>query len=146
MFITNGGIAAVALVMARTGGPGAKGVSAFLVPTDSAGSRRAGHGKLGLAPATRRAASRRRPVGRTRCSARGRRASPSPERPGHRPDLLAASCTGRRRHASTRCCGTPGSGSSSAAHRRLPAGAGAASRTPPSTSERSRLLTWQAAA
>ena len=49
MFITNGGIAAVALVMARTGGPGAKGVSAFLVPTDSAGwSTRPVHGKLGI--------------------------------------------------------------------------------------------------
>jgi alkylation response protein AidB-like acyl-CoA dehydrogenase len=49
MFITNGGIAGVALVMARTGGLGAKGVSAFLVPTDTSGfSARAIHGKLGL--------------------------------------------------------------------------------------------------
>ncbi len=49
IFITNGGIAGVALVMARTGGPGAKGVSAFLVPTDTPGwSATAIHGKLGL--------------------------------------------------------------------------------------------------
>jgi alkylation response protein AidB-like acyl-CoA dehydrogenase len=49
IFITNGGIAGVALVMARTGGPGAKGVSAFLVPTATAGfSAKPIHGKLGL--------------------------------------------------------------------------------------------------
>jgi alkylation response protein AidB-like acyl-CoA dehydrogenase len=49
MFITNGGIAGVALVMARTGGPGAKGVSAFLVHTSSPGwSTRPVHGKLGI--------------------------------------------------------------------------------------------------
>jgi alkylation response protein AidB-like acyl-CoA dehydrogenase len=49
MFITNGGIAAVALVMARTGGPGAKGVSAFLVDTSLPGwSTRPVHGKLGI--------------------------------------------------------------------------------------------------
>jgi alkylation response protein AidB-like acyl-CoA dehydrogenase len=49
IFITNGSIAGVALVMARTGGPGAKGVSAFLVPTDTPGfEARRIHGKLGL--------------------------------------------------------------------------------------------------
>jgi len=49
IFITNGTIAGVALVMARTGGPGAKGVSAFLVPTDTPGfSASKIHGKLGL--------------------------------------------------------------------------------------------------
>jgi alkylation response protein AidB-like acyl-CoA dehydrogenase len=49
VFITNGTIAGVALVMARTGGPGAKGVSAFLVPTDLPGfSAVPLHGKLGL--------------------------------------------------------------------------------------------------
>ena len=49
MFITNGGIAGVGLVMARTGGPGGKGVSAFLVPTDAPGwSTRPVHGKLGI--------------------------------------------------------------------------------------------------
>jgi len=49
IFITNGTIAGVALVMARTGGPGAKGVSAFLVPTDAPGfSASKIHGKLGL--------------------------------------------------------------------------------------------------
>ncbi|HVF18663.1 MAG TPA: acyl-CoA dehydrogenase family protein [Mycobacteriales bacterium] len=49
IFITNGGIAGVAMVMARTGGPGAKGVSAFLVPTDAPGfSATPIHGKLGL--------------------------------------------------------------------------------------------------
>ena len=49
VFITNGSIAQVALVMARTGGPGAKGVSAFLVPTDRPGfAANPIHGKLGL--------------------------------------------------------------------------------------------------
>lgn len=49
VFITNGSIAGVALVMARTGGSGAGGVSAFLVPTDAAGfESRPIHGKLGL--------------------------------------------------------------------------------------------------
>jgi alkylation response protein AidB-like acyl-CoA dehydrogenase len=49
VFITNGSIAQVALVMARTGGAGAKGVSAFLVPTDRPGfAANPLHGKLGL--------------------------------------------------------------------------------------------------
>jgi alkylation response protein AidB-like acyl-CoA dehydrogenase len=49
VFITNGSIAQVALVMARTGGPGARGVSAFLVPTDRPGfTANPLHGKLGL--------------------------------------------------------------------------------------------------
>ena len=49
IFITNGTIAGVTLFMARTGGPGARGVSAFLVPNDSPGfEARKIHGKLGL--------------------------------------------------------------------------------------------------
>src|SRR5205085_8924349 len=49
IFITNGTIAGVALVMARTGGPGAKGVSAFLVPTSTPGFTATKiKGKLGL--------------------------------------------------------------------------------------------------
>ncbi|OBY32528.1 acyl-CoA dehydrogenase family protein [Mycolicibacter kumamotonensis] len=49
VFITNGTWADIALVFARTGGPGAKGVTAFLVPTDRPGfTRREIHGKLGL--------------------------------------------------------------------------------------------------
>jgi alkylation response protein AidB-like acyl-CoA dehydrogenase len=49
IFITNGDIAGVALVMARTGGPGARGVSAFLVPCDATGfTPKPIHGKLGL--------------------------------------------------------------------------------------------------
>ncbi|MFB8000252.1 acyl-CoA dehydrogenase family protein [Streptomyces sp. NPDC056002] len=49
MFITNGTWAEVALVFARTGEAGHRGVSAFLVPTDTAGlSRSTVHGKLGL--------------------------------------------------------------------------------------------------
>jgi alkylation response protein AidB-like acyl-CoA dehydrogenase len=48
-FITNGTTADVALVFARTGGAGHRGISAFLVPTDSPGlTRREIHGKLGL--------------------------------------------------------------------------------------------------
>ena len=49
MFITNGTWAKVAIVFARTGGPGARGISAFLVPTDRPGfSVREIKGKLGL--------------------------------------------------------------------------------------------------
>ncbi|MET9217572.1 acyl-CoA dehydrogenase family protein [Streptomyces sp. NPDC003300] len=51
MFITNGTWADVVLLFARTGraDEGHKGVSAFLVPTDTAGlTRREIHGKLGL--------------------------------------------------------------------------------------------------
>jgi alkylation response protein AidB-like acyl-CoA dehydrogenase len=49
-FITNGTWADVVLLFARTGAePGHKGVTAFLVPTDSPGlTRREIHGKLGL--------------------------------------------------------------------------------------------------
>ena len=49
IFITNGTIAGVTLFMARTGGPGARGVSAFLVPNDTPGfTANQIHGKLGL--------------------------------------------------------------------------------------------------
>jgi alkylation response protein AidB-like acyl-CoA dehydrogenase len=49
IFITNGTWADVCLVFARTGGDGPKGVSAFLVPTSTAGfEAREIHGKLGL--------------------------------------------------------------------------------------------------
>jgi alkylation response protein AidB-like acyl-CoA dehydrogenase len=49
IFITNGTWADVALVFARTGGPGAKGVTAFLVPCAADGfSSREIKGKLGL--------------------------------------------------------------------------------------------------
>ncbi|MDZ7579003.1 MAG: acyl-CoA dehydrogenase family protein [Candidatus Nanopelagicales bacterium] len=49
IFITNGTWADVCVVFARTGGPGPKGISAFLVPTDAPGfERREIKGKLGL--------------------------------------------------------------------------------------------------
>ncbi len=49
IFITNGTIAGLALIMARTGGEGSRGVSAFLVPTDTPGfTANPIHGKLGL--------------------------------------------------------------------------------------------------
>ncbi|MEU2037171.1 acyl-CoA dehydrogenase family protein [Nocardia niwae] len=49
MFITNGTWADVALVFARSGGEGHRGITAFLVPTDSPGfTAREIHGKLGL--------------------------------------------------------------------------------------------------
>jgi alkylation response protein AidB-like acyl-CoA dehydrogenase len=49
IFITNGTWADVCLVFARTGGPGPKGVSAFLVPTTTPGFGRTEiKGKLGL--------------------------------------------------------------------------------------------------
>jgi alkylation response protein AidB-like acyl-CoA dehydrogenase len=49
IFITLGSWAAVALVFARTGGEGARGITCFLVPTDAPGfSARPIKGKLGL--------------------------------------------------------------------------------------------------
>ncbi|MBF4997457.1 acyl-CoA dehydrogenase family protein [Nocardia sp. BSTN01] len=49
MFITNGTWADIALIFARTGQPGPKGVTAFLVPTDAPGFGRTEiKGKLGL--------------------------------------------------------------------------------------------------
>ena len=49
MFITNGTWAKVAIIFARTGGPGARGITAFLVPTDRPGfTVREIKGKLGL--------------------------------------------------------------------------------------------------
>jgi alkylation response protein AidB-like acyl-CoA dehydrogenase len=49
LFITNGTWAKVGLVFARTGGPGPKGISAFLVPMATPGVEvREIHGKLGL--------------------------------------------------------------------------------------------------
>jgi alkylation response protein AidB-like acyl-CoA dehydrogenase len=49
VFITNGTWADVCLLFARTGGPGPRGITAFLVPTDTAGfEARTIHGKLGL--------------------------------------------------------------------------------------------------
>ncbi|MCW2867582.1 MAG: mmgC 4 [Marmoricola sp.] len=49
LFITNGTWADVALVFARTGGDGPRGISAFLVPTDTPGfEAREIKGKLGL--------------------------------------------------------------------------------------------------
>ena len=49
MFVTNGTWADVALIFARTGGPGRKGITAFLVPTASPGfAARSITGKLGL--------------------------------------------------------------------------------------------------
>jgi alkylation response protein AidB-like acyl-CoA dehydrogenase len=49
IFITNGTWADVALIFARTGEAGPKGVTAFLVPTDSPGFGASSiHGKLGL--------------------------------------------------------------------------------------------------
>ena len=49
LFITNGTWADVALVFARTGDAGPRGVSAFLVPTDTPGfEAREIKGKLGL--------------------------------------------------------------------------------------------------
>jgi len=49
IFITNGTWASVALVFARTGGPGPKGISAFLVETDTPGFEATPvKGKLGL--------------------------------------------------------------------------------------------------
>ncbi|NUT52279.1 MAG: acyl-CoA dehydrogenase [Saccharothrix sp.] len=49
VFITNGTWADVALVFARTGGPGPKGITAFLVPTDAPGfTATEVRGKLGM--------------------------------------------------------------------------------------------------
>ncbi|WNV83791.1 acyl-CoA dehydrogenase family protein [Umezawaea sp. Da 62-37] len=49
VFITNGTWADVVLLFARTGGPGPRGITAFLVPTDSDGFEATEiHGKLGM--------------------------------------------------------------------------------------------------
>jgi alkylation response protein AidB-like acyl-CoA dehydrogenase len=49
IFITLGTWASFALVFARTGGPGARGITSFVVPTDAPGfESRKIHGKLGL--------------------------------------------------------------------------------------------------
>ncbi|GAA1313364.1 acyl-CoA dehydrogenase family protein [Saccharothrix xinjiangensis] len=49
VFITNGTWADVALIFARTGGPGPRGITAFLVPTDSPGFTATEiRGKLGM--------------------------------------------------------------------------------------------------
>jgi alkylation response protein AidB-like acyl-CoA dehydrogenase len=49
LFITNGNWAGLALIFARTGGPGPRGITAFLVDTASPGfSTRSVQGKLGL--------------------------------------------------------------------------------------------------
>jgi alkylation response protein AidB-like acyl-CoA dehydrogenase len=49
LFITNGNWAGLALIFARTGGPGPRGITAFLVDTTTSGfSTRAVQGKLGL--------------------------------------------------------------------------------------------------
>lgn len=49
IFITNGTWASVVLAFARTGGPGPKGITAFLIPADAPGlTRREIKGKLGL--------------------------------------------------------------------------------------------------
>lgn len=49
VFITNATVADVALIFARTGDEGARGISTFLVPTDAPGFERSLiHGKLGL--------------------------------------------------------------------------------------------------
>jgi alkylation response protein AidB-like acyl-CoA dehydrogenase len=49
MFITNGTWADLALIFARTGGPGPKGITAFLVPTSTEGfTAKPVTGKLGL--------------------------------------------------------------------------------------------------
>jgi acyl-CoA dehydrogenase len=49
IFITNGTWADLALIFARTGGAGPKGITAFMVPTDAEGfTRREIKGKLGL--------------------------------------------------------------------------------------------------
>ena len=79
-FITLGTWAGVALVFARTGGPGPRGITAFLVPTDARGLL--GAADQGQArpprPGHRRALARRRPRARRRtCSASPARASGS---------------------------------------------------------------------
>ena len=54
MFITNGTWADLALVFARTGGAGPKGISAFLVPTDSPGFDRPWRSRASWGCAVRR--------------------------------------------------------------------------------------------
>ncbi|GGY48582.1 hypothetical protein GCM10010326_48630 [Streptomyces xanthochromogenes] len=80
MFITNGTWADVVLLFARTNDtPGHRGVSAFLVPTDTPGlTRRTIHGKLGLrGQATAELVLEGVRVPAARCSGRRARASRS---------------------------------------------------------------------
>ena len=68
MFITNGTWAKVALVFARTGGPGPSGITAFLVPTDRAGLRPPGDHRASSDCAVRPPPSS--PSTRSRCRTR----------------------------------------------------------------------------
>ena len=81
--------------MARTGGPGAKGVSAFLVPTDTPGfSATKMHGKLGLRSCdTAELVLDDVVVGPTRCSARPR----APASRSRCRRWTTAACRSRRR-------------------------------------------------
>ena len=97
-FITNGTTADVALVFARTGGPGHRGITAFLVPTGSPGLiRREIHGKLGLrGQATGNCASttygcRTRHASARRVSASAWRSAPWPKAGCRSPPAASAS-------------------------------------------------------
>ena len=119
VFITNATWSDLCLVFARTGGPGPKGISAFLVPTGTPGfETREIKGKLGLrgqataeifltdvrVPASAQARRRRCRGSRSPCSPSTRAGSPSA------PAAWASS-----RAASKRWSATPRSGTSSAA-------------------------------
>lgn len=122
MFITNGTWADVVLLFARsTDAPGHKGVSAFLVPTDTPGlSRRTIHGKLGLrGQATAELVWRTSASPPPRCWARRARGSRSPCRRSPRGGCRSRrAASASRRRPWTRPCGTPVSGNSSASRSR----------------------------
>ena len=150
IFITLGTWAKLALVFARTGGEGARGITCFLVPTDSEGfDARPIKGKLGLrAQDTGELFLERRPrprLGAARRRGRGVQGRDVGSR--QRADLARR----RVRRASHRAVSTPRSSTRASEP-------SSASRSPASSSCRScsprlrvetdaaRLLTWRAAA
>lgn len=118
MFITNGTWADVVLLFARsTDAPGHKGVSAFLVPTDTPGlTRRTIHGKLGLrGQATAELVLEDVQVpASAMVGEEGKGFSVAMSALAKGRMSVAAGCVGIAQAALTRPSGTPGSASSSA--------------------------------
>ena len=150
IFITNGTIAGVTLFMARTGGPGARGVSAFLVPNDSARLRGPQDPRQARAALVRhRRAGPARRQGRPRGAARrrGGQGHPGrPDRPQRRPDV-ARGLVHRARPGGARHDGEVHDRAQAVrqGHRRPPAGAGALIADTAVEVDCARLLTWRVA-
>ena len=136
MFITNGTWAKVALVFARTGGAGPRGVTAFLVPTDAHGFEASEiKGKLGLrgqATASLRLDEVRVPdANRLGDEGKGFRVAMSALDKGRM--SIAAGCVGIARGCLEAATGYATSGSSSASRSPATSSCRSCSPTPPST-------------